>query len=1074
MATRIPWDKEEAAILIDAYSRVKQKKISRADAVSEVSYILRHRGANLGYNIDEVYRNENGISMQMTIIGGLVDGSPSTLHKASSLFVNMVNLYKNDKPEFNRILSEAKSECGIHSNIQEEFFAWLSEQVSPMQLSELYMAYLDIESFCLKANILKSSLFDISDLKVLEEVREAISKNKNYRNKYSRQYEKMVSAISYYVFFIQNVYPGLIGNDLKKSGHFLERNNSSSNIASSFDNTDEKICKSSNYDKNPFQQELSQDCSQEKDILIRWDFASDDLDFECVIPISVEYFGEGVACNGWLDAYAKIINILNDDYPSILHKFVVNRSSMHGEVILTDKKDLSQKSQYIHVDNGLYLNINFQPKEIIEIIRDILDNCNLDYENVVIKYTVQSKSYEKVLDTKNSEDEERLNKNYISNTKDDSSLFINFNSIGNMAYTYPIALEYKGERVECHSWSNLYVVLISKLRSEYKDIFDEKKDKAVFHTSGIMIASESKKDKFAKPKNIGGDLYIETNRSATQIVQNIRSFLELCNIDYSSVYIEYLKNESIKNLSKTEINSEEPINIINEDPQHKQSFSKIYLGNKEVLRSSSLTKSKDLTNCSANAMYIDRFSKILNNNFPDGFRPDSLIDRNRFRVFYSDLYNNEELKEDDNTIISVLTEIGSLRDGRIFIRNSDNQIDLIEKINKTIDDTLKGDASCIYLECLFDKYQIELAEKLHLYSKNALSDILLSFNNTLHVSKNYDYIFCDYRQPDISKDIINYIKKSVVPVTYSKLKEALWYIPFNKIKRILNSKPEIVNVAPESYLWIYNFPATEAELLKITTAVEKKLLQRRYISDTELKQIIDESCPSLIINTAEYPNWGLRNALAYILKDKFSFKGPIISNKGEEISMSEVFADFCKSNDQVTVEDLRRLSNELNTGIYWDVVYKETIRISENKFVRKDKIKFKIYQTDNILEELISDEYIPIEKINLFLDFPTIGLRWNRFILESYVANYSQKFILLHTGFTRSGCYGAIVRKDSKIKDYHSLIVDVLSKDTSWHNIDEALQILVENGYQHRKYYSDIDNVILEAKDKMMKQNNEN
>ena len=97
MALRISWDKQETAILIDAYLRVKNGELSQQNAVKEVSALLRRRAILSGVEIDEIFRNENGISMQMKIVGGLVDEKPSGLHSTTKMFTEMVALYKTSK-----------------------------------------------------------------------------------------------------------------------------------------------------------------------------------------------------------------------------------------------------------------------------------------------------------------------------------------------------------------------------------------------------------------------------------------------------------------------------------------------------------------------------------------------------------------------------------------------------------------------------------------------------------------------------------------------------------------------------------------------------------------------------------------------------------------------------------------------------------------------------------------------------------------------------------------------------------------------------------------------------------------
>ncbi len=107
MAIKIPWDKYEVAIIIDASIKVIKNEIDRKIAVREVSEKLRKKALNSGIIIDPVYRNENGISMQMyTIISLLQNESPS-LYNVSKMFYDMVDLYHSDYEKFSYILREA-------------------------------------------------------------------------------------------------------------------------------------------------------------------------------------------------------------------------------------------------------------------------------------------------------------------------------------------------------------------------------------------------------------------------------------------------------------------------------------------------------------------------------------------------------------------------------------------------------------------------------------------------------------------------------------------------------------------------------------------------------------------------------------------------------------------------------------------------------------------------------------------------------------------------------------------------------------------------------------------------------
>lgn len=69
MAERQPfWDKYEAAILLEGLLASIKGELTRSDAIKAVSRDLRAMALHRGMEIDEVYRNTNGISFQMKIM----------------------------------------------------------------------------------------------------------------------------------------------------------------------------------------------------------------------------------------------------------------------------------------------------------------------------------------------------------------------------------------------------------------------------------------------------------------------------------------------------------------------------------------------------------------------------------------------------------------------------------------------------------------------------------------------------------------------------------------------------------------------------------------------------------------------------------------------------------------------------------------------------------------------------------------------------------------------------------------------------------------------------------------------
>ncbi len=1136
MALRIPWDKQETALLIDAYLRVKDKELSQQEAIKEVSTLLRRRAILSGIEIDEVFRNENGISMQMKIVGGLVDEKPSSLHKATKMFAEMVALYKNRRSEFEAILIQAKGECTVQVNIQENFFAWLSSRVSSAQLSEFYIVCKDLEAFCLNKHILAVSLFETTDFETLQYVKDTIQTNKIFQFKYFRQIGKMKKVMEYYLAFlrenpIQKEVPINATKEVAEAISTKPTEDADTNHIVSTIEIEEVIAIGNENAISESNNIISTSVAEHKTNTLIWNFADERIDFTFTIPTEVFYFDEKRKCQGWQNVFVCIIEFLQEDYPAIIRGMVGYYFARVGKVIFTGRAGVDRLSKAEKINDGLYLETDCTPDEIVTILHLLMNKCNMDYNNIEIIYEKKQGKHLSVgigiddsLELPIIEEHpqnrhiETENKAIITSTYERKSAFENwlisgaglaersaqsYSSAVNVAGQYSVRLGFSEKELYFvldaeqvyqintkllanpefaqlnESQHNRYRAALSKywdycnalaggttVKAPFNVTSEQKGEVAKTRIAFISWAQEQQMQKAAILAYLSDiNKCSEFAKEHDYIKEEHFLLIEDANV-LERIFWEMRKDSGFVDFINER--QKRPISAMNKLIAFRRAT-----GNNTIVSSASTLHIEPVEKAeqrpiaseievAVNPQVKERYTAILAENFADGFRPGKAIDRNRFRMYYFDMFG-QELIEEDEQLVGTMIRIGSIHDERIYVKDETEQKDLIEEINETIMETFKEGASCIYLDCLFEKFQEELAEILHVYNVNSLESILFS-SQKRNYFKRYNYLFEYNKEPAPAKDVIEYMKNSHLPVIYAEIESSLWYIPLDKIKHTLVTKPGIVNVAPEAYLYAPNLPVSGNELQKIAELISHALLQRSYISDVELMQLIEEHCPSVLINTSDYPMWGLRNALAYLLREKFSFRGAIISDKDEEISMAEVFSDFCQQSEHITLKELKRFADELNTVIYWDSVYGKMVRISQNEFIRRDQIHFNIEQTDAVLDSLVRSEYTPIKNINLFLHFPTIDVPWNNFVLESYIANYSKKYRLLHANYAATDCCGAVVRQESGISDYRTLIVDVLSKNTGWKTKKDALQLLVDLGYQQRRSYSDIEKVMQEAK----------
>ena len=112
---------------------------------------------------------------------------------------------------------------------------------------------------------------------------------------------------------------------------------------------------------------------------------------------------------------------------------------------------------------------------------------------------------------------------------------------------------------------------------------------------------------------------------------------------------------------------------------------------------------------------------------------------------------------------------------------------------------------------------------------------------------------------------------------------------------------------------------------------------------------------------------------------------------------------------------------------------------------------------------MFANKYIAIKEVTFFNSFPYAYYPWNHFLLQHYVANYSEKFKLLCTGYNAGYAVGAIVKKSEDINSFEELIICALAEAKITLDRDTALQYLCDAGYLARRSYGAIDHVVNKA-----------
>lgn len=462
---------------------------------------------------------------------------------------------------------------------------------------------------------------------------------------------------------------------------------------------------------------------------------------------------------------------------------------------------------------------------------------------------------------------------------------------------------------------------------------------------------------------------------------------------------------------------------------------------------------------------LEQYRKILSANYKKGFRLNDKLSLRRFRIQWQNTFETE-LQYDDQTICDHIQSI-TIKYGNMAYLPEDMLGEAAkQRLLKYISDTFESGKNIIYYDSLYRNFADDFAQG-RINSVDMLKTYLIYINhsNMYFLKKNY-IASGENVEADEAQEIRNFLISSGMPVKTEDIVLALSHISNSKIKNIISgsNSDEFIRNKKGEYFHADIVELTQYEIDLISRWISLSIADKKYMGGKELTDTIESELPSVMERYPYLTGIGLRDVIGYKLKDRFSFKGKIISTFGEKLSMSDVFATFAKNHNHFTLEQLDILKEDLDTSIYFEPVYENSLRISKDEFVSKSQAKFDVIATDNVLEQFCIGDYVSVKDVDLFGGFPNAGFPWNPFLLQSYVAFYSKKFKLIYGGFTAKKAVGAIVKISAEINTIDDVIIRALADSNISLNSDNALQYLYDLGYIARRSYNNIDFVVSKAK----------
>lgn len=444
---------------------------------------------------------------------------------------------------------------------------------------------------------------------------------------------------------------------------------------------------------------------------------------------------------------------------------------------------------------------------------------------------------------------------------------------------------------------------------------------------------------------------------------------------------------------------------------------------------------------------------VLKQHYEYGFKYDSIRELMRFRRFADEM--RITLPEEDEALKTSILSSGTVIDDKVYCKNDD----MLQELQRIVDDILSSGAVVIYYESLFENKQ-EWMESHVITSPDMLKEYLQYNISGCSFSKKFMVKGSRCSEKDAVTDELKRIWGAHPVESVYRLSDRLPYIPIGNIWRVISGNDLFVLSSEGEYLFIDRFRITKDEEEDILDFVDEICEENGFASlcDVPLGSIEEENYE--LTQTAIY------NAIyKKVLSGKYHLNGKILTKEKSELDAVMLLKQYIKDKDECTFDEVADKVVELTGGINrqyaFQALYDDMVRVDKNRFVTNRLVNFSIDEIDTALAGFITDNFRAIRDVTTFAMFPLCGQNWNHYLLESFCYKYSRKYSLHVIHFNDKNA-GIIAEKDFN-KKYNEMLAIALARTDVELSSEVIGQYLFNTGYMAKSKYAKLGEIAQRA-----------
>lgn len=531
-----------------------------------------------------------------------------------------------------------------------------------------------------------------------------------------------------------------------------------------------------------------------------------------------------------------------------------------------------------------------------------------------------------------------------------------------------------------------------------------------------------------KPIIIRNRIYAEGNKSATEIARAIRQLLDICKVDYENVVICYLDRD--EDMTKDV--------VLTSDKAQKQG--------------------ENIAICVLSEV-DNRLYEVIENHYVSGFLA-AAINFKKIKRFYEEMYS-QPLELEWAAIEASLDKTCLKVNGKYYAPSALMDYGLKVRVNEYIEEAIQNQGYVFY-DNILAHFGYELTERIPdeaLLKKYLEKEYPQYATLDRYLAKNAKVVI------DATKEVEQVLLESVFPIPVDRIKAALPHLTEEAIQKVIGFDDRIIVTNNNERFLIDSMGMIDEDLESIETLINEALNVHNCMFGNELLTSIQNQMPSLYESIRDFGDRGIRGAIAYKLRDKFKFNANIICKIGTNIDNAEVFRSFAKSERYFTLSALINLKEQIGVGnVYFEAVNEVSSRINDNDYVPNEALQFDSAAIDAVLNQIVIGNMCSLKEASNFAIYPSTCYPWTEYLLESYVAKYSNEFKLCHGVYAEGKCCGAVVKKSVSLNSIDDVVVEYLVLNREIQTAKEALERLVDDGFIARKRYKNIEDLLIIAK----------